>query len=213
MGQIRAEQDQITFHITIDIHPDKSLSCAPGIQTNFILGMVMPGTFQIHTTFAGHYAIEKRAPMLQTNLLVVWFHFVVILVYKGGLCALFAGIPGAARAEKIAAYLNSLHQGRSEQYFLCPSFDPDEPLFDPKKYWQGPIWPQMNWLIYQGLKRYGFNDLRHIVRDDLLTLMSRFGLYEYFDPRKKMINTLTKGYGGNDFSWTSAIALDLIENP
>jgi glycogen debranching enzyme len=131
----------------------------------------------------------------------------------GGLCALFAGIPGAARAEKIAAYLNSLHQERSEQYFLCPSFDPDEPLFDPKKYWQGPIWPQMNWLIYQGLKRYGFNDLRHIVRDDLLTLMSRFGLYEYFDPRKKMIDTLIKGYGGNDFSWTSAMALDLIENP
>lgn len=131
----------------------------------------------------------------------------------GGLCALFAGIPGPARSKKIAAYLKSLHDGRSEKYFLCPSFDPDEPLFDPKKYWQGPIWPQMNWMIYRGLKRYEFEDLHNIVRDDLLLLMSRLGLYEYFDPRKKMMDKLTKGYGGNDFSWTSAMALDLIEQP
>lgn len=131
----------------------------------------------------------------------------------GGLCALFAGAAGKERAEKIASYLIGLHNGRSEAYLLCPSFDPDEPLFDPKKYWQGPIWPQMNWMLFRGLKRYGFHYLADIVREDLLQLLRKYGLYEYFDPRRRMMETLEKGYGGSDFSWTSAMAIDLIKKP
>lgn len=131
----------------------------------------------------------------------------------GGLCALFAGVASNERAEKIAKYLLGLHNQRAEPYFLCPSFDPDELLFDPKKYWQGPVWPQMNWMLYRGLKRYGFQFLADIVREDFLTLVRKNGLYEYFDPRRNMLDILKKGYGGNDFSWTSAMAIDLIRNP
>ncbi|MGY6562291.1 MAG: MGH1-like glycoside hydrolase domain-containing protein [Luteibaculaceae bacterium] len=128
----------------------------------------------------------------------------------GGLTALFGHSPSKERAQSIANYLVSLKEKRSQPYFLVPSFDPDESLFNPKKYWQGPIWPQMNWLIYHGLKQYGFFQEAKMVKEDLIHLLETYGFYEYFDPRVNMQGQLTKGYGGADFSWTSAMALDLI---
>ncbi len=128
----------------------------------------------------------------------------------GGWCALFGGSPDTARAARVAEYIAALQSGRSEPYWLCPSFDPDHKLFNPKKYWQGPVWPQMNWLLYKGLQRYGYHELAERLRSDLLYLLSTLGFYEYFDPRKNGFDHLTKGYGGGDFSWTSAVALDFI---
>mgnify|MGYP001085942798 CR=1 FL=1 len=34
--------------------------------------------------------------------------------------------------------------------------------------------------------------------------------YEYFEAEKSVAAKLTKGYGGGQFSWTAACALDLI---
>ncbi|MEL7171006.1 MAG: glycoside hydrolase, partial [Bacteroidota bacterium] len=83
-------------------------------------------------------------------------------------------------------------------------------LFDSKRYWRGPIWPQMNWLVHAGLKRYGFHDTAQLVRDDLIHLVSTLGFYEYFEPQKSVAATLSTGYGGGDFSWTVACTLDLL---
>ncbi len=129
----------------------------------------------------------------------------------GGLCALFGGSPTCDRAAAIARYMEELASGRSQPYWLCPSFDPDHALFNPKKYWQGPVWPQMNWLLSKGLHRYGYDVLAARLATDLLELLEQYGFYEYFDPRKNLSDQLTKGYGGGDFSWTSAVALDLLD--
>lgn len=129
----------------------------------------------------------------------------------GGLVSLYANIPGEEQAGELNKYLSSLHQ---RGYYICPSFDVDSPLFDSKRYWRGPIWSQMNWMIYQGLKQYGFHDTANIVRSDLIELVSKLGFYEYFESQKSLAAKLETGYGGGDFSWTAACTLDLIEeNP
>ncbi|MEM1054141.1 MAG: trehalase family glycosidase [Bacteroidota bacterium] len=125
----------------------------------------------------------------------------------GGLASLYAGAPSFEQARFLRDDLQSLHE---RGFYLCPSFDVESPSFDSKRYWRGPIWPQMNWMIYQGLQRYGFTDTARIVRSDLIELISRLGFYEYFESQKSIVPTLSAGYGGGAFSWTAACALDLL---
>lgn len=128
----------------------------------------------------------------------------------GGLSALYAEIPTPQQAKLLNDYLVSLND---RGFYICPSFDVDSPLFDSKRYWRGPIWPQMNWMIYHGLKYYDFQTTAQIVKADLLELVSKHGLYEYFESQKELAAGLTAGYGGGDFSWTAACSLDLfLEN-
>ena len=126
----------------------------------------------------------------------------------GGLAALYANIPTGEQAKELNNYLWSLHE---RGYYICPSFDVDNPLFDSKRYWRGPVWPQMNWMIYHGLKEYGFEETAKIVKSDLIELVSKHGFYEYFESQKSVAEKLTTGYGGGDFSWTAACALDLFK--
>ncbi len=125
----------------------------------------------------------------------------------GALVSLYAGIPDAEKAGILNKQLTDLHD---RGFYLCPSFDVDSPLFDSKRYWRGPVWPQMNWLIYKGLLRYDYDDTATIVRSDILELVNKLGFYEYFESQKELLPELTKGYGGGNFSWTSAVVLDLI---
>ena len=127
----------------------------------------------------------------------------------GGISSLYAGIPTADQANSINEYLVSLNE---RDYFICPSFDVDSPLFDSKRYWRGPIWPQMNWMIYNGLLQYGFAETAEIVKNDLITLVDKLGFHEYFESQKSVASKLETGYGGGQFSWTAACVLDLIES-
>jgi glycogen debranching enzyme len=62
----------------------------------------------------------------------------------------------------------------------------------------------MNWLIIDGLRRYGFNDHAEALRESTLEMIERSGCYEYFDP-------LDGSPAGTDnFSWTAALAIDLM---
>ena len=88
-----------------------------------------------------------------------------------------------------------------------------EVAFDPVKYWRGPIWINMNWMIYHGLRRHGLDDLAARVRRDTLALLETFGLFEYFDSRPPAEGGAQHGLGADRFSWSAALAIDLMENP
>ena len=126
----------------------------------------------------------------------------------GGITALFGNIPNDDQANSLNRYLKGLHD---RGFYICPSFDVDDPLFDSKRYWRGPIWPQMNWLIHKGLLEYNFTETADIVKNDLISLVDQLGFYEYFEAQKSVAHTLDKGYGGGNFSWTAACVLDLLE--
>ena len=40
--------------------------------------------------------------------------------------------------------------------FGLPSVSRDDPAFGDNVYWRGRVWPPLNFLVYQGLRRYGF---------------------------------------------------------
>lgn len=125
---------------------------------------------------------------------------------------LFAGIPDNGIAARIVSHFEKgRFSGKDDELLLCASFDPESTLFDPKRYWRGPIWINLNWLIYRGLKKYGHLELAQKIKDDTLYLMKTYGFYEYFDPRKEVDASLTEGYGGANFSWSAALTINLLE--
>ena len=64
------------------------------------------------------------------------------------------------------------------------------------------MWIILNWLLADGLRRYGFDELAALLRRDSLELMPRSGFREYYDPRDGA------GCGSTDFSWSAALALE-----
>ncbi len=75
---------------------------------------------------------------------------------------LLARIPDERQARLM---LKHLFVNRKEFWgdYVIPSISRDDPAFnDPKnpdrQYWRGTIWPPTNYLVYQGLKAYGFDN-------------------------------------------------------
>ncbi len=124
---------------------------------------------------------------------------------------LYAKIPNQLRAKKLlTTLLSAKFLGTKSENFLCPSFNTLDERYNPIKYWRGPVWVNMNWLIYYGLHRYNFNDAANIIKKDTLDLVIKYGIWEYFNPDKKKVNEIPNGYGAPNFSWTAALVLDLL---
>jgi len=119
------------------------------------------------------------------------------------LLPLYGGHVTKERAEALVKQLENEH-----------AFGPAYPLptvpinsfwFHPRLYWQGPTWVNINWLVIDGLKRYGFHDFADALKESTLEMVEKSGSCEYFDP-------LTgQGAGAPNFSWTAALALDLLK--
>lgn len=132
----------------------------------------------------------------------------------GGMMALFAGIPSQEQAGKLAAKLTKSFV-KDEHWFYCPSYSATATDFDAKRYWRGPLWPNVNWLLYHGFKRYGFDQLADTIKSQTIYLIEKYGMFEYFDPTPETLHTKNenkKGLGGENFSWTAAIYLDFKYN-
>lgn len=135
------------------------------------------------------------------------------LTTAGGLIPLLCGAPDAAQAARMVALLQSpAFTGDPEHpAWLCASTALNEPGFDPHRYWRGPVWINMNWMLYHGLCRYGHPALADRLRSDSLELVRKYGFWEYFNPWKNLPEgETTGGYGSDRFSWTAALTLDWL---
>jgi glycogen debranching enzyme len=123
-----------------------------------------------------------------------------------GFAPLYAGAASKSQAEKLYDYLdsNSFCSMHEKKCFSIPNYNIEGEHFDPANYWRGPIWININWMLFQGLRLYGYEDKAESVRTDIIELVKRYGFYEYFDPIKG------RGYGSKDFSWTAALFLDAV---
>ena len=63
-----------------------------------------------------------------------------------------------------------------------------------------------NWLIIKRMQNYGYYKEATSLAGKTLELLLKSGFYEYFNPHSG------EGYGASDFSWSAALALDLIES-
>ena len=87
---------------------------------------------------------------------------------------------------------------------LLPSTSPAErAAFEPHNYWRGPVWPVIDWLLWQSLAELGCADRAAGLRRDSLAQVTGAGEFnEYFDP------FTGAPLGSPRQSWTAAVVLD-----
>lgn len=124
----------------------------------------------------------------------------ILAATQAGFMPLLALDLDAARAAALAA-------GIADWCAHCrvglPTVPPGDPAFDAKRYWRGPAWAVVDWLLAAGLRRNGLEQAAEALLRPMLAAIAREGFAEYFDP-------LTgAGLGGGRFSWTAAAWLVL----
>ncbi|MEU9578178.1 MGH1-like glycoside hydrolase domain-containing protein [Streptomyces chilikensis] len=87
---------------------------------------------------------------------------------------------------------------------LVPSYDLTGACFDPHRYWRGPAWFNVGWLMEHGLRLHGHGELAAALREALLTTAGSSDFAEYVDPYTG------EACGAREFSWTAALTLDLL---
>lgn len=113
---------------------------------------------------------------------------------------LFGGCVSTEMAETLAAELENPRFWTPYPVTTTPT---DAPEFAPDHYWRGNVWLSVNWLIYKGLRRYGYTrQASHIARRSL-QLVEQSGFHEYFNP------ITGAGHGPALQSW-STIVLDML---
>lgn len=115
---------------------------------------------------------------------------------------LITGVATNKQAAQLVKLLGDKHHYWSK--FPVPTVAMSCPGFDEKRYWQGPTWVNTNWMIIQGLRRYGYNKLADQIKAKTLELVAKSGFSEYFSPLDGA------PYGIDNFSWTAALTIDLL---
>jgi Trehalase len=116
---------------------------------------------------------------------------------SSSLMPLFAG---AATPQQAVRLVGILETWATKVRYLVPSTDPFSSAYEPKRYWRGPVWAVVNWMIAAGLDQYGYADWATRVREDTKALLGQ-GYAEYWNPESG------EGLGGFHFTWTAAIGL------
>ncbi|WP_045876033.1 trehalase family glycosidase [Pseudofrankia sp. DC12] len=120
----------------------------------------------------------------------------------GGFLPLYAGV---VPEERVDALVKAMTSPRYWPRYGVASVPADDPVFEPRCYWQGPVWININWLLADGLERYGRHDAARELRANVLNLIVNSGeMFEYYSPLDG------SGAGSNSFSWTAALLLDLL---
>jgi hypothetical protein len=80
------------------------------------------------------------------------------------------------------------------------SYEPGGSRGPVRRYWRGPVWVNAAWLLWQGLRRLGYDDAAARMARGIAGAVEREGLREYYDPRTGA------GLGARDFAWSALVA-------
>lgn len=105
-----------------------------------------------------------------------------------------AMLEGIASRDRLVANLAS----RFDAPFPLPSTSPNDPAFDARRYWRGPTWMNINWLLAPTVGPE--------LVDRSLALVEKSGFREYYDPRTG------DGLGADSFAWTAALVIDWLNS-
>ena len=127
------------------------------------------------------------------------------LIHEGSVASLlplYAGTISKKHARQLVDQLKDKNLFGTP--FPVPSVPQNSSAFRAQQYWQGPSWVNINWLIIDGLQRYGFTEEAQQLTETTLHMVDQGGMREYFNP-------LTgNGLGAENFSWTAALTIDLL---
>src|SRR5580692_4045875 len=122
-----------------------------------------------------------------------------------GFAPLFARTPDAGQRTAQLRRLDSADFCGDPRFRwrLLPSTSPAEPAFEPRKYWRGPVWPVIDWLLWRSLSQLGYADRAdELRRDSLAEIAAAAEFAEYFEP------FTGQPLGSPRQSWTAAVTLD-----
>jgi glycogen debranching enzyme len=114
--------------------------------------------------------------------------------------ALFGGCATPAQAGQ---FVNRLQQPDFWTVYPVPTTPTGSPAHSPQGYWRGNVWMSVNYLIYMGLRRYGYFDLASLLVAKTIDLARLSGYREYYHP------VTGEGFGAKNQSWL-ALLLDMI---
>jgi glycogen debranching enzyme len=118
----------------------------------------------------------------------------------GGLLPVFAGVA----PERAQAVAQTITREGERVAFIVPSHSVDDPRFDAKRYWRGPVWLVVNYMIADGLRSAGQVEVADAIIGSGLELIARSGFAEYYDPLDG------EPLGGKTFTWTAAMVLEFL---
>lgn len=104
--------------------------------------------------------------------------------------------------EIVRLYLLRDREFNNRHYFLA-TVSKDDPSYNPKGFWRGPVWMSVNWFVYKGLLNYGKKNEAKRILNSSIALLEKSGFREQFDPETG------KGYGAKNFTW-GGLVLDML---
>jgi len=121
---------------------------------------------------------------------------------------LLAKIPDQERALLLKKRLLNEEEFWGE--YVVPTISRDDPEFVDQDYWRGKIWSPTNYLIYQGLKAYGFDAVASEYAKKSMELFMRS--WENFQICPENFDARTGEAGGQRYqSWGPLLALIALE--
>jgi hypothetical protein len=94
--------------------------------------------------------------------------------------------------------------------FIIPTISRDDPFFKRQQYWKGAIWPPINYLLYQGLKAYHFDEIASEIAKKSSTLFLR--AWENYQLCPENFDSRTgEAEGQRHQSWGPLFALIALE--
>ncbi len=123
-----------------------------------------------------------------------------------GFAPLIAGHVAADRLRSLLATFDSdAFCGHPQlRWRVPPSTSPAETAFRPRRYWRGPTWPVITWLLWWALRRIDQQERAGALRRAALDQLGAVGCAEYVEP------FTGEPLGSSDQSWTAAVALDWV---
>lgn len=121
---------------------------------------------------------------------------------------LLARIPDNRKASLLLRHLLNPKEFWGE--YVLPTISRDDPLFPKQQYWRGSVWPPTNYLVYQGLKAYGFDAVATELAQKGLALF--FRSWKNFQICPENFDSRTGEAGGQRYqSWGPLFALIALE--
>jgi glycogen debranching enzyme len=125
----------------------------------------------------------------------------------GELLPLYAGAPDEGQARRLfneALWAPTRYGPSKEAPWAATTVSKSSPDFEPRRYWRGPVWININWFLVRGLERVGLAMEAKRLRRMTLQLVDASGFSEYYHP------STGAPLGSRPFSWSAALTLDLI---
>lgn len=124
----------------------------------------------------------------------------------GSLMPIMTGLLSKEQIEEMTVHLDKVNfcGNKSCKLSLLPSDGFHEHEFNHEQYWRGPVWININWFLYKGFLINGMKERAESLKIHILRLIDESGFWEYYSPIDG------RGLGSEDFSWTAALAIDLL---